>query len=647
MDNLIRKDKISEELGVSLATIDNWIKTQVIPAPDVQIYYNQNTYDLIINTVKNDQMRLNSRANRSLLEKKTLCYLGITNKERKQLLLNLVNDFKKSNLTIDEGVLAVSLAILRSNKLIDADWQPNINSRLGILLSDMIKKINNPQAVKSFYDKYEIPNFDDDILGAFYQSIQSISQKSNSGSYYTPSKLLSDIKIPFNKTILDPCCGSGGILLNILSKEHDTSKIFARDTDETALNICFINLVLFFNNSSIAPNISKHDITVKDINDLFSHSIDDQFDYIVTNPPWGSKFSVQQKKNLIKLYPELETSEIFSIALYNAGKMLRKNGELYFFLPHSFLNVAAHKNIRRFIFTDNNRINIKLLGNAFTGVLSESILLHLTNSAGSSAPSKFAVSTQKENISIQDKDRNIYQIPLNEISLPNFIISVSGNEMDRLLIEKIYNTEHVTLKDGTIFALGIVTGNNKKYLKSEKKRFLKAIYRGKDIEKYTLLEPSCYIEYKPEIFQQTAPEEYYKREKIVYRFICDKLICALDTGGNFFLNSANFFIPADYPIHTVVSFFNSEIYTFIFRRKFQSKKVLKSHLQDLPLPVLPKETHSFINILYNETFSKKNTDVKLYQEKIDIVLCKTFGIEKDEYNYLKNQTEAKRHKVII
>jgi len=614
---MFTKKKLSEELGVSLATVNNWIKTQVIPAPDDQNNYKKNTYEFIIKTFKSNHTRLNSRANRTLSCKKYLCYLGITNKERKLLLSNLVNDFEKSDLTIDEGVLALSLAVLRSNKLIDADWQSNSKTKLDILLSQMFLKTENKETVKSFFNNYEIPNYDDDILGAFYQSIQSISQKSNSGSYYTPSVLLSDIKIASDKTILDPCCGSGGILLNILSKEHDTSKIYARDTDETALNICFINLVLFFNNSDISPDISKHDIT--------SGSNNGQFDYIVTNPPWGSKFSALQKKELIGLYPELETPEIFSIALYNSLKMLKNNGELYFFLPHSFLNVAAHKNIRRLIFTGNNRINIKLLGSAFKGVLSESILLHITNNA------------PEKNISVQDQNGNIYQIQLNEISSSDFIISAFINEQDRLLIEKIYNTNHVSLKNGTIFALGIVTGNNKKYLKNEKTSFTKAIYRGKDIEKYALLKPSYYIEYQPEIFQQTAPEKYYKRKKIVYRFISDKLVCALDTGGNFFLNSANFFIPAGYPIHTVVSFLNSGIYTFIFRKKFHSKKVLKSHLQDLPLPVLPEETHLFIRNLYNETFFDKNADVKLYQEKIDEILCKAFGIEEKELCYIKNK----------
>jgi type I restriction-modification system DNA methylase subunit len=622
---LVRKETISEELGVSLATINNWIKTQVIPSPDVQKHYSRNTFDYIIDMVKNNQERLNSRANRTLLEKKTLCYLGITNKDRKKILSNLVNDFENSNLSIEDGVLAASFAILRSTKLINENWYPNTNSKLDMLLSDWMTKSHNSEMVKNIFIKYEIPNLDDDILGAFYQSIQSVSQKSNSGSYYTPSELLTTIKIPSNKTVLDPCCGSGGILLNVLTKAHDPSKIFARDIDETALKICFINLVLFFNNCNIIPNISKQDITLNNTSDLFCQSNDDQFDYIVTNPPWGSKFTVQQKEYLSKLYPELTTSEIFSIALYNARKMLKKNGNLYFFLPHSFLNVATHRKIRYWILNGNNKISIKLLGNAFKGVLSESILLHLKNSSA------------EKSIYIENKNGNIYQISLKNIIPPDYIVSATSKTQDTLIIDKIFNSKHVTLTDDTIFALGVVTGNNKKYLTEKKAGTSEAIFRGKDIDKYTFLKPKYYLEFRPDLFQQTAPEDYYRQKKIVYRFISDKLICALDKGNNLLLNSANLFISNNYPMETIVSFFNSDIYTFIFSKKFHSRKVLKSHLQNLPLPILSDETHRIIFNLYNKTFSEKNINISLFQEKIDKIICNAFSIDKEQFTYIKGE----------
>ena len=186
----------------------------------------------------------------------------------------------------------------------------------------------------------------------------------------------------------------------------------------------------------------------------------------------------------------------------------------------------------------------------------------------------------------------------------------------------------------------IVTGNNKKYLTTEKTITSEAVFRGKDIEKYTFLEPKYYLEYKPGLYQQTAPEEYYRQEKIVYRFISDRLVCVLDKGNSLLINSANLFISKNYPMETIVSFFNSDIYTFIFRKKYHSRKVLKSHLQNLPLPILPDETHRFIYNLYNEAFSGKNKNIALFQEKIDRIICNAFSIDEEQFNYIKSEIPA-------
>jgi hypothetical protein len=310
----MQKVTIGEQLGVSLATVNNWIKTAVIPPPDIDAFYSKASFDYIISTLKNAPDRLNARANRSLQQKKEICYLGITGRKRKKLLSMLIDDFEQSGLTVDDGVLALSIALLRSNNLIAKNRPGNNRSRLDAFLSEWIGNSEQQETVRRLYAQYEIPNCDDDIAGAFYQSIQSVSQKSNRGSYYTPPELLQDIRISPNKTILDPCCGSGGVLRKVLTKAHKPSKIFARDIDETALKICFINFVLFFNDNNTEVNISKQDITTNN-GELSSFDGDNgQFDYIITNPPWGSKFSKREKDTFLALYPDLKTSEIFSIS---------------------------------------------------------------------------------------------------------------------------------------------------------------------------------------------------------------------------------------------------------------------------------------------------------------------------------------------
>jgi type I restriction-modification system DNA methylase subunit len=622
----MRKETIGEELGVSLATVNNWIKTRVIPDPDMQDYYGKESFESIINKVKSDPLRLVSRANRSLQGKKKICYSGIEDKERKKILDNLVNSFEKSNLTIDEGVLALTFAVLRSNGFINKDWRTNSHSKIDTLLSKWVAKKADKKYIKNLYSGYEIPNFDDDILGAFYQSIQSVSQKSNSGSYYTPSELLHEITLDINKTVLDPCCGSGGILLKVLTKRHDPSKIFARDIDETALKICFVNLSLFFNDKNITANISKRDITLNNAGNLFLQGEDGRFDVIITNPPWGSKHTKKQKLFFLNSCPELETTEIFSISLFNALKMLKKGGELFFFLPHSFLNVAAHRSIRSHVFNQGNQIDIKLLGNAFKGVLSESILLHIVKN------------TRQKYICVKNREDKVYQLPLKNIVPPDYIVSATSNTQDVLLMEKIYNTEHITLKNNTLFALGIVTGNNKKHLLSQKTENAEAIFRGKDIEKYVFSAPEYFMEFQPELYQQSAPLEYYRRKKIAYRFISDSLICVLDTNKSLLLNSANLLVSEYYPMESITAFFNSVIYTFIFRKKFHSKKVLKSHLRDLPLPVLSADVHRHICALYNKAIDGQKEKISDFQAEVDEIICASFSINKNQYTYIADDS---------
>ncbi|MDR1893442.1 MAG: N-6 DNA methylase [Spirochaetales bacterium] len=622
----MKKEKLCEELGVSLATINNWIKTQVIPPPDLRNCYSGESFARIIQEIKSNPERLNSRANRTLSQKTELSYLGITGKDRKKLLSNLVDDFKKSGLTAEEGVLALSFAVLRSNKLIDEKKPLNSKTKIDALISDWIKTGANPHIAKTLYSKYEIPNEDDDIIGAFYQSIKSIAQKSHAGLYYTPPKLLKGITMPSDKTVLDPCCGSGGILLKVLTKSHDPSKIYACDTDETALKICFVNLVLFFNSKNITPHILKNDLIFNNGEDLLFQKPSEGFDYIITNPPWGSQFTPAQKKFLINSYPELATSEAFSIALYNALKRLKKKGTLYFFLPHAFLNVATHKNIRHYVLTRGNEVSIKLLGSPFKGVLSGSILLKIKNSFN------------KKGLNIQNGEGNIYQAPLQSIAPPGFIVSAAVNAQDSAIIDKIYNTGRCTLQNDAVFALGIVLGNNKKHLLCQKTEKSEAIFRGKDIEKYLFSAPKQYLEFEPGLYQQAAPIEYYRQKKIVYRFISDKLICVLDKSGSLVLNSANLFIAKKYPMETITALFNSDIYTFIFQKKFNSKKILKSHLQNLPLPLLDNDTHRFIYALYKKTLAGNKDGLVQFQNKIDQIICHAFSINAKQYNYIKAET---------
>ena len=421
--------------------------------------------------------------------------------------------------------------------------------------------------------------------------------------------------IPESAKVLDPCCGSGSILINTLSKNHNPDNIYAFDIDETALLICHINLILFFNNASISPHIKKHDLIFSEKMDLFSMD-NKKYDFIVTNPPWGSKLSKSEKDVLLHNYPLLDTTEVFSIALYNSLEKLSEKGSLNFFLPESILNVSTHKNIRKFLLDSHRNIEILPLGMAFKGVQSECVLLKLSE-----------ITTTEPQIIV--KKDTTYKLNAKNISAPDYFISYNVSENDDNILNKIYSAKSVKLSASTKFALGIVTGNNKKYVHETKATNEEAIFRGKDILPYKLKSPEVFINFTPEVFQQVAPIEMYRSKKIVYKFISDKITCALDN-NSLVLNSANVIISQDYPMEILVCLFNSPIYSFVYQKKFKSKKVLKQHFQDFPLPVLNSDlTKSFYDI-YSDIFAGNAN-----QENVDKIICNYFNISNTEYNYIK------------
>jgi hypothetical protein len=162
MNGLLQKDELSKELGISLATVNNWIKTQVIPSPDIQNYYSKETFNSIIKDINNNQKRLNSRANRKQSDKNDLCFLGIADKKRKELLSVLIQLFERNKLTFNEGILALSFSLLCSANLIDKNWKFNESSRLDKFLSDWMKETKDYEFVKNLFLDFGIQNCNDD-----------------------------------------------------------------------------------------------------------------------------------------------------------------------------------------------------------------------------------------------------------------------------------------------------------------------------------------------------------------------------------------------------------------------------------------------------------------------------------------------------
>lgn len=73
-----------------------------------------------------------------------------------------------------------------------------------------------------------------------------------------------------------------------------------------------------------------------------------------------------------------------------------------------------------------------------------------------------------------------------------------------------------SLAPGSIWALGIVTGDNKKTLVDILLPEYEPVFTGKEVHRYTLAAPKKYIKYDRTKFQQVAKDEiYFASEKLI------------------------------------------------------------------------------------------------------------------------------------
>lgn len=142
------------------------------------------------------------------------------------------------------------------------------------------------------------------ISQAFEGLLPALGEKKNDGGqFFTPREVIRAIiravDPQLGKTVYDPCCGTGGFLIeaykHLLSQassataidELKSSMLWGREDADEAIPICLANMVL---HDIDAPRI-WHGNTLTGAatyGELFDGA-PAQYDYILTNPPFGSK----------------------------------------------------------------------------------------------------------------------------------------------------------------------------------------------------------------------------------------------------------------------------------------------------------------------------------------------------------------------
>ena len=270
------------------------------------------------------------------------------------------------------------------------------------------------------------------------------------------------------------------------------------------------------------------------------------------------------------------STDTCSLFFFACLQHLADNGKLGLLLPESFFNIATFEDARikalqlsieRLI--DYGRVFPRLVTNA------QSIIL------------KKQPADPKMSILCNTRATH-YKRTGNSFSCnPKSILNLYCNDEDARTLQYLMSLPYITLKNQALWGLGIVTGNNKKWVKSISEDKYIPVYKGSDIHQGKLKEASSFISSNMSLYQQVAPIHIYEaKEKLVYKFISSRICFFYDNRQRLFLNSANILIPKDsFPIATRLlgQLLSSDFMNWFFSKIFNTHKILRGDLESLPI----------------------------------------------------------------
>lgn len=216
----------------------------------------------------------------------------------------------------------------------------------GVLLRQVINVI----------DELDLSDYEEShAFGEIYESIlKELQSAGSAGEFYTP-RAVTDfmaqmIQPKIGETMADFACGTGGFItswLKVLQKQvqntADAKKysesIYGIEKKQFPYMLCITNLLL---HGLDIPRVF-HDNTL--LKDVLDYTVDDQFDVILMNPPYGGSEKADVKNHFPSDLASSETADLFmSVIMYR----LKENGRVAVILPDGFL-----------FGTDNAKVNIK------------------------------------------------------------------------------------------------------------------------------------------------------------------------------------------------------------------------------------------------------------------------------------------------
>ena len=210
------------------------------------------------------------------------------------------------------------------------------------------------------------------IFDVIVQKLLSSYIRHKSGEFYTPpfivKRMVKEV-YNFGDKVLDPCCGSGNFLIEIIKtilssnnaykeKIKAIKNVYGYDINPVSVYLTKINLLYLLEEKFITIN---QNLNITDFLFQDEENIKDDFDLIIGNPPWFTLRDIDSLNYQVKIknlseYLEIKplpknvlNIEIASLFFYKANiSHMKNNGKIFFVITQGVINGSHAARFRNF-----------------------------------------------------------------------------------------------------------------------------------------------------------------------------------------------------------------------------------------------------------------------------------------------------------
>lgn len=223
---------------------------------------------------------------------------------------------------------------------------------------------------------FKLDDVRSDVLGDAYEYLIgkfASGAGKKAGEFYTPqevstvlARLVTTGKTKL-KSVYDPTCGSGSLLLRVAREVKEVSMFYGQELNRTTYNLARMNMILH------GVHYRRFDIRQEDTLERPQHA-DLRFEAIVANPPFSAKWSanpIHLADDRFSQYGRLAPASTADFAfVQHMIYQLAENGQMAVVMPHGVLfRGGAEAHIRQYLIADRNYLDavIGLPANIFYG----------------------------------------------------------------------------------------------------------------------------------------------------------------------------------------------------------------------------------------------------------------------------------------